>query len=63
MLLGLILTGMTLKHTLPEDSVGGAASVCNVVEKDLQLLVVVKISSNDGANRGWCGKGLCGNIL
>lgn len=36
---------------LPEQSVGGGTSVSNIVEKHLQLFVIVKVGSDDCANR------------
>lgn len=35
----------------PEEAVGGGAAIGDVVEEDLQLLVIVKVSSDDGADR------------
>lgn len=48
---------------LPEDSVRGVSSVGNVVEKHIQLLVVIKVSSNDGAHRGGGCKCCSGYVL
>lgn len=35
----------------PEEAVGGGAAIGDVVEEDLQFLVIVKVSSDDGADR------------
>lgn len=49
--------------TLPEDSIGSTFSVVNIVEKHLQLLVIIKVSSDDGANGRGRGKAWARNIL
>lgn len=41
---------------VPKQSVDGGAPVGDVIEEDLQLIVIVKICSNNGANWGWHGK-------
>lgn len=41
---------------VPEEPVGRGAPVSNVIEEDLQLVVVVKVCSNNSSNRGWHGK-------
>lgn len=45
----------TIGKMLPEQPVGGVASVSNVVKKHVQLLVIVKVGNNDCADRrGGC---------
>ncbi len=48
---------------LPEQSVGGGTSVSNIVEKHLQLFVIVKVGSDDCANRWWSSKSSSSNVL
>lgn len=48
---------------LPENSVRSALSVENVVEKHLQLLVIVKVGSDDCAHRRASGKFRSGDVL
>lgn len=43
-------------RAVPEESVGGRASVGDVIEEDLQLVVVVEVCGDNGSNRGWHGK-------
>lgn len=45
------LGGHVITAMLPEQPVGGIASVRNVVEKHVQLLVIVKVGSDDRADR------------
>ena len=40
-----------LYMSVPKEPVGGGAPVGNVIEEDLHLVVVVKVSGQDGANR------------
>lgn len=48
----LVLTWVHLiVEILPEQPVGGVASVSNIVEKHVELLVIVKVGSDDCANR------------
>lgn len=48
---------------LPENSVRSALSVENVVEKHLQLLVIVKVGGDDCADRRGSGKPSGRNVL
>lgn len=48
---------------LPENSVGSALSVENVVEKHLQLLVVVKVGGDDCADRRGSSESRGRNVL
>ncbi len=41
---------------VPKEPVGGGAPVGDVIEEDLQLVVIVKVCSNNGANWGRHGK-------
>lgn len=41
---------------VPKESVGGGASVSDVIEEHLQLVVIVKICSDNSSNRGGHGK-------
>lgn len=47
---------------LPEQAVSRGATVGNVVEEDLQLLVIVKVGSDDSADGGWHGELGCGDV-
>lgn len=47
----------------PEQSVGWWSSVGNVVEKNFQFIVIIKVRCDDSANRRWHGKLLCGDVL
>ncbi len=53
---------MSVQYT-PEQSVGWWSSVGNVVEKNLQFIVIIKVGCDDSANRRWHGKLLCGDVL
>lgn len=46
-----VLRFIIIIEKLPEQPVRSIASVSNIVEKHLQLLVIVKVSSDDCANR------------
>lgn len=48
---------------VPKQSVGRRAPVGDVVEKHLQLVVIVKVCSDDGAHRRRHGELLRGDIL
>lgn len=48
---------------LPEEAVGRGAAVSDVVEENLQLLVIVKVSCNDGADGGRHGELGGGDVL
>lgn len=41
---------------VPKEPVGRGAPVGDVIEEDLQLVVIVKVCSDNGANRGRHGK-------
>lgn len=41
---------------VPEEPVGRWAPIGNVIEEDLQLVVIVKVCSNDCSDRRWHGK-------
>lgn len=47
----------------PKKSVGRRAPVGDVVEKNLQLVVIVKVCSDDGAHRRRHGELLRGDVL
>lgn len=48
---------------LPEHPVGGALSVVDVVEEDLQLPVVIEVGGDDRANRRGSGEAPAGDVL
>lgn len=48
---------------LPEQPVGSVSSVGNVVKKHLQLLVIIKVCSDDCTNWGGGGKSSSCNVL
>jgi len=49
--------------SVPKEPVGGGASVGDVIEEDFQLVVIVKVCSDDGSDRRWHGKLLGGYVL
>lgn len=45
-----------LSLSVPKEPVGRRAPVGDVIEEDFQLVVIVKVCSNNGANGGRHGK-------
>lgn len=52
-----------MRERAPEEPVGRGAPVGDVVEEDLQLVVIVKVGREHGADRRRHGKLLGGDIL
>lgn len=52
-----------VRERAPEEPVGRGAPVGDVVEEDLQLVVIVKVRREHGADRRRHGKLLGGDIL
>lgn len=55
--------GARPRRLLPEQAVGGGAAVSDVVEENLQLLIVVEVGCDDGADGGRHGELGGGDVL
>lgn len=55
-MLACICMSVSVIACVPKEPVGRWTPVGDVIEEDLQLVVIVKVCSDDGANRGRHGK-------